>query len=326
MSQDDYLGTVPTRLDSQTVKQLSQLNQFRSVGQVALEWLLIAAAITLCQSVVHSFLTVTAFGLVVYLVTVVWIATRQHALGILLHDAVHVRLCSNKALNDFVGEWVLAWPLQISLHGYRRQHFAHHRSVGEPDDPDYARVQGVKKYLFPKSRKELAGIFTKYLLGLYTPYDGKEAMEQLVVGLPATLQAKRIALYVLLIASAVYFDFWLELFLYWIIPSSTVLFLLLYIRLVAEHSALPRGSSVFTRTRHVNPTWWEKLLIAQNNVNYHLDHHLYPAVPFYNLPALHERLMQDPAYRTGARITNGYLSGLLLGECVRANNALGKPL
>ena len=33
-----------------------------------------------------------------------------------------------------------------------------------------------------------------------------------------------------------------------------------------------------------------------HNVGLHLDHHIFPSVPFYNLKKLHEILLKDPAY------------------------------
>ena len=35
------------------------------------------------------------------------------------------------------------------------------------------------------------------------------------------------------------------------------------------------------------------------NMQYHLEHHLYPNVPYYNLPALHEAIKDKcpPAYK-----------------------------
>jgi fatty acid desaturase len=51
--------------------------------------------------------------------------------------------------------------------------------------------------------------------------------------------------------------------------------------------------------------------MAQHNIEYHIAHHLYPQVPFYNLPKLHEILMQMPTYREKAHITDGYLKGFI---------------
>ncbi|SLN62030.1 Fatty acid desaturase [Roseisalinus antarcticus] len=49
-----------------------------------------------------------------------------------------------------------------------------------------------------------------------------------------------------------------------------------------------------SRTFHMNPVgrfiYW--------NMNYHIEHHMYPMVPYYNLPALHRAIAHDcpPAY------------------------------
>ncbi len=49
-----------------------------------------------------------------------------------------------------------------------------------------------------------------------------------------------------------------------------------------------------SRTFHMNPIgrfiYW--------NMNYHVEHHMYPMVPYYNLPSLHELIKEDcpPAY------------------------------
>ena len=40
----------------------------------------------------------------------------------------------------------------------------------------------------------------------------------------------------------------------------------------------------------------EAFFLSPFNINYHTAHHLFPSVPWYNLPALHERLLEDSAY------------------------------
>jgi fatty acid desaturase len=49
-----------------------------------------------------------------------------------------------------------------------------------------------------------------------------------------------------------------------------------------------------TRTIHLGPV----LGFLYMNMQYHLEHHLYPNVPYYNLPALHELIKDQcpPAY------------------------------
>jgi fatty acid desaturase len=56
-------------------------------------------------------------------------------------------------------------------------------------------------------------------------------------------------------------------------------------------SGLPRTWSIIgsTRTIYVNPIFRFSYL----NMNYHIEHHMFPMVPYYNLPKLHEKLKED---------------------------------
>ncbi len=52
-------------------------------------------------------------------------------------------------------------------------------------------------------------------------------------------------------------------------------------------------------------SWWERLLLAPNRVNYHLEHHLLMTVPHYKLPRLH-RMLDERGLLDGALVTRGY--------------------
>src|SRR5262245_799593 len=73
---------IPERLPPQTVKELSVLEPAKAIRATAEEWFVIAAAIALCSFFWHPAL---------YVVAVVVIGSRQHALLILGHDASHYR-------------------------------------------------------------------------------------------------------------------------------------------------------------------------------------------------------------------------------------------
>jgi fatty acid desaturase len=80
--------------------------------------------------------------------------------------------------------------------------------------------------------------------------------------------------------------------------------------LTALEKASVRNCRPWPLVFHVTPTWWERLIFCPGNVNYHLAHHLFPSVPFFNLPRLHRRLMQEEVFRERAHITVGYTSML----------------
>ncbi len=65
----------------------------------------------------------------------------------------------------------------------------------------------------------------------------------------------------------------------------------------------------------------ERILVAPLNVGYHLEHHLYPSVPFYRLEELHRRLMRVDVFRNQARITRG-VNGVIR-ECATSLSTQG---
>ena len=68
---------------------------------------------------------------------------------------------------------------------------------------------------------------------------------------------------------------------------------------------VPDPSSDLLNTRTTRARWWERLLIAPNRVNFHLEHHLLMRVPHYNLPRLH-RILSERGALDEALVTTGY--------------------
>ena len=64
------------------------------------------------------------------------------------------------------------------------------------------------------------------------------------------------------------------------------------VRSIAEHALTPNADDPLGNTRTTLARWWERLLIAPNRVNYHLEHHLLMTVPHYKLPQMHALLRE----------------------------------
>lgn len=308
---DEYLGVAPPKISKEQLQELSRISNWRGFRAVATEWLCIIAAVWLCE---HY------WSVPLYLLTAVWIGSRLHAFGVLMHDASHYRLFSNRKINDFVGEVLLAWPVLVTLYGYRRNHFGHHRYLNTERDPDWVRKNKLPEYVFPKTRYEIALILLKYLLGIYAYREAKLALfeAKLSKDLPQSLTQARFAFYGTILISSVYLGVFREMLLYWLVPVFTTFLMLLYIRAVADHFGNFAGGShanIYTQSRTTYLSKPEGFLLSPYNINYHIEHHFYPSVPFYNLPALHKILLQDPNYQKSAHITHGFVKGLF-DECV----------
>jgi fatty acid desaturase len=103
---------------------------------------------------------------------------------------------------------------------------------------------------------------------------------------------------------------------FWLVPMLTVLQPILRLRAICEHGATTDFSSPLTAARS-NRTGGSALnligraLLFPHHVNYHLEHHLYPAVPHYHLPRLH-RLLAEKGALDGAEVRDlGETFGLI---------------
>lgn len=299
--------TVYKRLDRDVISTLSRITPWRSTLALALDWGMIIGAIALTEAY---------FSWPLYVLAVIFIGTRYHALGVIVHEATHFRLFKNRKLNDWVGEICAAWPLLITLYGYRRNHLAHHREVNTNQDPDWNRKLDDPYFDLPRTKQSFIGLLLKAITGFRFVVEARNVLKSKELNaLPRNLQQARMVFYVCVFTFALLFGVFSELLMYWLVPLITSFSFIMYVRSIAEHhGGTMHYEDVLTGSRHVNATWFERIFFP-HNVNYHLDHHLYPAVPFYNLPKLHEKLLEQEVYRSRAHITEGYISGLF-NECV----------
>ncbi len=305
---DDFAGNIPIKLTRDELHELSALSPVRSTFHILAEWTLILAAVCLCRRF---------FNPVVYLLTVAFIGARQHALLILMHDGVHYRLFRGRRLNDWTAEIILAWPNLISARAYRKNHFAHHRHLNTGQDPDWARRQGDATWVFPQHRRRLTMLMLRDVSGLGAIYYLKLAVMLLSrdTGVSRGFLATRYGFYAAVVAMFAWFGALHVLLMYWFVPLFTWLIVIFRVRSIAEHSAIEGRANAYAQTRSTRASLLNHIFVAPKNVNYHIEHHFYPSVPFYRLPELHRVLMSKGDFKESVHVTRGYLG--VLRECVR---------
>ena len=298
----------PVKLSKEELLRLSRLNPFVSTYHIVLEWTLIIATVMLCQRFWNPAL---------YVAVIVLIGARQHALLILMHDGTHFRLFRNRYLNDWIAELLLAWPHLVTMRTYRYHHLAHHNYTNSQNDPDWTRKQDNPEWLFPQSPVRLTRMFVRDLSGI-----GGINLIRLAASFPTPDGARnklfvhaRHAYYLAALAIITWTGTWDTVLLYWVVPYFTWLIFIMRIRSIAEHFALGGEADTYGHTRTMRVGILGRLLVAPKNVNYHIEHHFFPSVPFFHLPQLHSLLMSKRGFAAAAHITHSYLG--LWRECVQ---------
>jgi fatty acid desaturase len=212
-------------------------------------------------------------------------AASLHGISLFTHEAVHGVLSRNPGWNRALGA-LCAWPVLQNFAAYKVLHLRHHTDLGGGADPDH--------YVNYTPRRWLVFLMNwgRLLLG----YPAYITMIPILGWRHGTASERRwiafeVASTVLLAGLVLAAPLPSGALLHgWVIPML-IINTLVNIRGMSQHTLLPepnhpvRGS----RTILTNPV----TTFFMCNENYHLEHHLFPRVPWYNLPRLHALLKEE---------------------------------
>ena len=286
-------------LSAQELLPFTQLDDVRSLLAMAQTGLLL---------VVAGALIVGLWGSPWMLAGLVLMGIAQHSLFILSHEAAHYRLLSHRGANDVLGR-LIGMSSGVSMCTYRVTHRLHHNNLYGSEDPDTAIHGGYPRgraYLLRKLAQDIVGwnAWKTYAYFFGAPAineDTQRAIRPLDDTSPQLRKAARqdrywvVGAHIAMPLLAYALAGWHGLVVYlvvWIAPLMTTLQPILRLRAVCEHGAVSDLSSPLTaarsnRTLGNGPNRVLGAVLFPHHVNYHLEHHLYPAVPHYHLPALH---------------------------------------
>lgn len=292
-------------------RRLTARNSLRGLWLVAHAWATIAAAMALV-AVWPNPLT--------WLIAVMVVGTRQLGLAILMHEAAHGGLHANKAINEWVGQWLCAVPVGADLASYRSYHLQHHKFTQQPEDPDLslsAPFPITQESYARKAVRDLTGqTFVKQRLPLFLSLflrgkTNEEVSHESFVSSGADKMLRFLA-----VNATMFVLFWLAgvgiwYGAVWLLAMATWLSLVTRIRNIAEHACTSTGEDPFShaRTTLANPI--ERLLIAPYWVNYHAEHHLFMYLPCYRLPEAHQLLVEKGLIKR-MEVRPGYLDVMRL--------------
>jgi fatty acid desaturase len=181
----------------------------------------------------------------------------------------------------------------------------HHNHLYGKEDPDIALHGGYPRgrwYLIKKLARDLCGLTAwktyGYFFGNPAINDDRGAALRPLDDTSSALRhaARRdravvIAVQIALPVAAFAAGYGMQYLVLWVLPALTGLQAILRLRAILEHGAVRDLSSPLTAARTnlaSAPVLW---LLFPHHVNYHIEHHLYPAIPHYNLPEAHRLLL-----------------------------------
>ncbi|MEM7298419.1 MAG: fatty acid desaturase, partial [Bacteroidota bacterium] len=245
-----------------------------------------------------------------------------HGLAALMHEGVHGNIFRKASLDRWFS-FAVGLPALVSATAFRANHMHHHQHNRTEHDPDemttVANTPGKLRLIL--NLWLFFGAF--YFILVHIPLNGwrlasrKERRKILLeYGIIVTVFSTIFSLSSLNGSYAGILHYWAFPWVFTAIFTN--------IRGWTEHVFTVPGNPL-TETRTIRSNRLISFLSA--NVNYHLEHHLFPAIPWYNLPKVHN-LLQAEYKEAGAFVHSSYMRYVLRALCTNTNDVVretGKP-
>ena len=274
------------------IKSISNLRTFPVILGTFLIWLQLCLAWYIALKSNLAFIPISLLIIV----------SCHQAMALWIHEGCH-RLFENQKINDLWTDFFFATPLGTTVSQYRSHHMTHHAYLGSAKDED------KWEFSFNLRGKNLVLVILKSLSGIYgfktmSKYVNKKAMQK--------IQLLRILMSAFWNLSLLWLCIlcgrWYLYFLLWLIPLFTITQCLIIIRATAEHQPNDYSQNNSDDTSHIGvvrttlPNWFNKWIFYQVNFNYHVEHHMFLNIPFYNLPKLHKHLNEKGYYKSNPEL------------------------
>ena len=243
------------------------------------------------------------------------IGSRQQALLVLMHEAAHGNLFEHKFFNYWAAQLLCAYPVFADTKVYRSYHAKHHAWTQTKKDPDLVLTSGypiTKNSMIRKILRDMLGItgVRQFYNRFSEAFEDKESRLSTKLKILFRVIGPGLLVNILFLALLVHFGYGWIFYSLWLVPLLTWHQVVLRIRNVSEHGALVSYlSTELGVARTTLTSLFGRFFIAPYWVNYHLEHHLFPSVPCYNLPIVH-RLLKEQGYSSQSNLEEGYHSVL----------------
>lgn len=258
-------------VDRALLARLSERAPSRWLAALALDWSIIALTFALVRFIDHP---------IAYALAVFPLGSRQQGLGALFHDASHHLVSKKRWLNDALGGPLSAWPLGLTLSGYRRYHLTHHRALGTARDPEMGH-----KTLLPQWPLPIRPIHHLHFLS-----------DLVGAGLVHLAAAGRMTRPVRVLETALFVSLWVIVIgvayrlgvlwmpVLWVASIATTFWSGVRLRIFTEHLG-----TTDTHRISMHPVF--EAIVMPHSIGLHWEHHHFPSVPFHRLPELRRSIV-----------------------------------
>ena len=245
---------------------------------------------------------------------IVVLATRQHALFILYHDAVHGLLAKRIRLNDALINTFAGVPMLLPVHVYRSLHLVHHHTLGTERDPERLLLYTGQDWAYrplPARRLLRQLVFDALLVNQLKTVVAylRERFSGDRLQLPRTRMFPELVLQIGVFFLCFATFTWLEPTLaaraafVWLVPLFTLTQGIQKVRSFAEHAGLDAEELSYSW----EPGPVERLVLWPYNIQYHREHHAQPSVPWFELPSTFPERVARPGTSLPSLLWDGSL-------------------
>ena len=224
------------------------------------------------------------YGLICSIPLYITAGASMHGVCLFTHEGVHGTIHKNILVNNFIGS-LSGYIVLQTMAGYRVLHLKHHKYLNINGDPGLLKTYVSNKFI-------IVAMEWGYLLFGYVaflsviPYQGfKQGTKKDKVLIIKDL------IFIFLISGLIIKFLPLSWLIHgWLIPMIFVHFMM-NVRGMSQHLMLEDHHDPYNGARTIIAHPIVDFFLC--NENYHIEHHLYPSIPWYNLKKVHSLIQRE---------------------------------
>ena len=286
-----------------TLRGLSRRSDTRAFLTIAIDWGVVFLGAAVSETFFPPWLIPLAM---------IVIARQMNALFELHHHAIHNNLFTRKTWNLRL-QLLYSLPLTTTIAADRDDHMDHHRTYSPADTLTWGTGYGLDPARRRHDRRYMIWfLWIRPFLGPLQLAELREVLTSKRWRDPA--YRNPVAAFWICTLAAFLAASELNLLLwYWIVPRFTIFPILFFWDDMLGHYNCPR-----TGTREMRGLWFR--LFGAHGTSFHNVHHLYPAIPWFNMEAA-TRLVLD---ESEVDVAHGFVDGMR--QLVTSRGRLADPL